>query len=117
MREPIRLPASHHPSGVSNGQRHPDRARPGRKRIERRMKAEHPYRILVVDDDASLHGVFACMLAREAGIPIRKQGAGDVIDPASEIHFPQFEIDFAFQGKEGLELVRKALAENRPYTM
>jgi signal transduction histidine kinase len=39
------------------------------------------------------------------------------VEATMPLTFPTFEIDFAFQGQEGLERVRKALAQERPYTM
>jgi PAS domain S-box-containing protein len=94
------------------------------------MKPEQPYRILVIDDDESLHGVFSCMLGSDFPPPKfngNSHGNGNgsglaemsrvVTTPTPPLTFPTFEIDFAFQGQDGLECVRKALAERRPYTM
>lgn len=38
-------------------------------------------------------------------------------EPPPSPSFPTFEIDCASQGQEGLECVRKAIADSRPYTM
>ena len=92
------------------------------------MKPEQPYRILVVDDDASWHEMFGSMLASDVSPPKSNSngngnGNGHVELPAAvavaqtALTFPTFEIDFAFQGQEALEYVRRALAERRPYTM
>jgi two-component system sensor histidine kinase/response regulator len=75
-------------------------------------------RILVVDDNEAIHKDFrkifgggsATVAALEAaemllfGEEASSNGAG-------------FEVDSAFQGKEGLEMVRKAVAEGRPYPL
>ncbi len=106
------------------------------------MKPAQPYRILVVDDDAALHDVFSLMLSPMPEPPKLANGhetqtllkrnfppfpgtASNAVDDATLVlaeepvvaDFPTFEIDFAFQGQEGLERVRQALAEERPYTM
>jgi PAS domain S-box-containing protein len=110
------------------------------------MKPEQPYRILVVDDDKALHGVFSAMLGSASQIrdPKKKangngnaigngtgtgngngngnghahgQGKSPLMGVPEQQPFPTFEIDFAYQGQDGLERVRKALAERRPYTM
>jgi PAS domain S-box-containing protein len=82
------------------------------------MKLTHPYRILVVDDDEALHGVYSCMLDPEINSPPPGRAAKtEPADTNPSASFPRFEIDFAFQGREGLERVRQAMAEKRPYTM
>jgi PAS domain S-box-containing protein len=106
------------------------------------MKPAQPYRILVVDDDAALHDVFSLMLSPMPEPPKLADGhetqtllkrnfppfpgsTSNAVDDATLLlaedpvvaNFPTFEIDFAFQGQEGLERVRQALAEERPYTM
>lgn len=66
------------------------------------------YRILVIDDEATVHEAFQLMLSPAAGganVKLRDQD------------FPLFEIDSAFEGEQGLAFVKKALAEKRPYTM
>jgi signal transduction histidine kinase len=82
------------------------------------MSSPRPYRILIVDDDESLHGVFACMLAPASDF----FPAARVTEPVGWLEspkpvFPSFEIDFAFQGQQGLDLIIRAQAEDRPYTM
>ncbi len=105
------------------------------------MKPAQPYRILVVDDDAGLHDVFSLMLSPMPDPPklpgeSRPQtqltrnfppfpgtepdaanGTVFLVEEPVVADFPTFEIDFAFQGEQGLERVRQALAEERPYTM
>ena len=59
------------------------------------------------------------MLAPASDFPAQKQADAAAVpgETALEPTFPTFEIDFAFQGQEGQACVRKALAEERPYTM
>ena len=80
-------------------------------------------RILIVDDNSSIHADFrkilcpdnsgdAEVMAMEAVLFDDHQPKGK---PLAE---PQaFELDSAYQGQEGLEMVKRALAENRPYAL
>jgi signal transduction histidine kinase len=78
------------------------------------VSATPPYRTLIIDDDARVHQVFASMLSRDFSRSARSQ-AQALAMPAAQ--FPVFEVDSAFNGQHGMECVRKALAEQRPYTM
>jgi signal transduction histidine kinase len=83
------------------------------------VSATHPYRTLIIDDDAGVHELFASMLSRGWVQPPSSQPAGPAA-PAGAISaadFPIFEVDCAISGEQGLECVQKALAEKRPYTM
>jgi signal transduction histidine kinase/ActR/RegA family two-component response regulator len=75
-------------------------------------------RILVIDDNKSIHEDFRKILGggRDTG-RLDSMEAGLFGTAASERSMPLFEIDSAFQGQEGLELIEKSLRENRPYTM
>ncbi len=76
-------------------------------------------RILVIDDTAAIHEDFRTILARDA----RDTSALDrveaaIFDATSEkTQFESFEVDSAFQGQEGLEKIRQALQEGRPYAV
>ncbi len=73
-------------------------------------------RILVIDDNRSIHDDFRKILA-PADI------AGDALDEVEAALFgttrqvQTFAIDAASQGEEGLQMVKQALAEGRPYAM
>ena len=72
-------------------------------------------RILVVDDNVSIHGDFRKIL----GAPDAADAALDAAE-ARLLGAPQtqaFEIDTASQGKEGLQLVERSMAEDRPYAL
>ncbi len=76
-------------------------------------------RILVVDDNEAIHEDFRkilqCDPEIDAGLSEARAALfGEVVAP---IVRQTFEIDSAFQGEEGLELVLRALAENRPYAL
>jgi len=77
-------------------------------------------RILVIDDNEAIHGDFRTILCPEAAGPSLDQseellfGSAPAAAPSVE---RSFEVDSAFQGQEGLAMIRRALAEQRPYAM
>lgn len=77
------------------------------------------HRILVIDDNQAIHGDFRKILHREkfdsnGFIETETALFGD--KPLQPV-FHSFEIDSAFQGQEGLDLVQKSLREKRPYAL
>lgn len=80
-------------------------------------------RILVIDDNEAIHKDFHAILSA----PIADNSALDEAKTAIFGHehetnkindgWKPFELDSAFQGQEGLEKVRKAIEEDRPYIM
>jgi signal transduction histidine kinase len=76
-------------------------------------------RILVIDDNKAIHADFRKILLPAQG------ERDDLLATESELfgesttqsRLPQFEIDSAYQGQEGFELIEKSLVENRPYAM
>src|SRR3954469_2801357 len=76
-------------------------------------------RILVIDDNAAIHDDIRKILARPRGeSPSLEEAEALLFGEAKERSQSQtFEIDSALQGQEGLELVRKALEEGRPYAL
>lgn len=80
------------------------------------MRPHTNHRILVIDDNRAIHDDFRKILCPE------KSGIDDL-----EVAFfgrtapvslqPEFEVDSAFQGSEGVEAMRRALEEGRPYAM
>ena len=78
-------------------------------------------RILIVDDNASIHLDFRKVLGAQA--EHSAQAALDVLEAnlfgetAAASARPSFDIDSAHQGQEGVAMVRQALAEGRPYAM
>ncbi len=76
-------------------------------------------RILIVDDNHSIHADFRKILCGEnvRKTAVKKMGALLFDTPAPAPSQECFELDSAYQGQEALELVKKSLAENRPYAM
>ena len=81
-------------------------------------------RILVIDDSTAIHMDFRRILQQE---PPRSRGELDALGEAIfGADFPSgvpasppadYEVDSAFQGEEGVALVRQALAAGRPYCL
>jgi two-component system sensor histidine kinase/response regulator len=78
------------------------------------------HRILVIDDNRTIHEDFRKILLRPKNAP------NDLAEEESELfgetasssfQLPAFEIDSAYQGQEGLDLIEKSLRENRHYAM
>jgi signal transduction histidine kinase/ActR/RegA family two-component response regulator len=73
-------------------------------------------RILVIDDNRAIHEDFRKILCADSGQRLvdsfEATLLGEVEPPPSEA---QYEIDSAFGGQEGLELVRQAVDDGRPY--
>ena len=75
-------------------------------------------RILIIDDNAAIHEDFRKVLCGpvEAGNALElleTELLGETVVAVA----PQFELDSAFQGEEGLDKLRDAQAEGRPYAM
>src|SRR5208282_4036328 len=85
------------------------------------MKASIAQRILVIDDNAAIHGDFRKVLdgggEDNAQVALAVLEAGLFGEARGTGSRPRFEIDSAHQGQEGVELVRKALGQGRPYAM
>ena len=75
-------------------------------------------RILVVDDNAAIHGDFLKILCPDIAPSAVDELESSLFDsetaPAAEA---AFEMDSAYQGQEALAKVKQALAENRPYAL
>jgi two-component system cell cycle sensor histidine kinase/response regulator CckA len=82
-----------------------------------------PYRVLIVDDTASIHQDFAKVLAPPASATratldeLASAVFGRPAAPPPPPAVSTFEIHSAYQGMEALELVRRATNEGRPYAV
>ena len=79
-------------------------------------------RLLIIDDNPAIHEDFRKILvpddapANACGIEEDEAAIfGDA--PVATAQSVVFEVDSASQGQEGLDLIRRALQEKRPYTM
>jgi len=79
------------------------------------------HRILLIDDNASIHGDFRKVLSSEARD--EAQAALEALEAdlfgeeKSGTVRPNFEVQSAYQGKEGVEMARAALEQGRPFAM
>jgi PAS domain S-box-containing protein len=76
-------------------------------------------RILIVDDNESIHSDFHNILCPDEVDQTNVNEMEAVLfEETKRVEQPKgFELDSAFQGKEGLEMVKKALEEGRPYAL
>jgi two-component system sensor histidine kinase/response regulator len=76
-------------------------------------------RILVIDDDRSIHNSFRAILrgADPGKSPLDEAEAGVLGEATSRPRAVGFTMESAYQGEEGVELVRRALDNGQPYAM
>src|SRR5260221_6478617 len=76
-------------------------------------------RILVVDDNHAIHEDFRKILGgnRAEGKALDEAEAALFGEPEAKASLARFELDSAFQGKQGLERVQQALESGHPYSV
>ena len=78
-------------------------------------------RILIIDDNKSIHGDFQKILSpgTTTGQVLSITETELFGNSTGEVEVPQaqFEISSAYQGEQGVELVKKAVEDKRPYAM
>jgi signal transduction histidine kinase len=76
-------------------------------------------RVLVIDDSESIHEDFRAILgSNKANTTALNEAKAVIFSEISQTsEHIGFEIDTALQGQEGLQKVKHALSENRPYAM
>ena len=79
---------------------------------------EKNLRILVIDDNRSIHGDFQKVLVKKRTDEKTRAMEAVLFGKAVE-SYPaiRFQVDSAYQGKDGFEMVKHAVAESRPYAM
>ncbi|TVQ98790.1 MAG: response regulator [Desulfovibrionales bacterium] len=77
------------------------------------------YRILIIDDNVAIHEDFRKILerSRPSEDMLREMESELFGQEDTAVASADFVIDSAAQGKEGLEMVRRAKNENRPYAL
>jgi two-component system cell cycle sensor histidine kinase/response regulator CckA len=76
------------------------------------------HRILIVDDNPAIHEDFRKILCQTRPGKAEVQGLkAALFDKGPAAATTEFELVSAFQGQESLELVKQALAEDRPFAM
>ena len=74
-------------------------------------------RILIVDDNTSIHADFRNILCPDNSDDAAANEMEAVLFGENKPEEMSFELDSAYQGQEGFEMVKRALAENRPYAL
>jgi two-component system, cell cycle sensor histidine kinase and response regulator CckA len=76
-------------------------------------------RILVIDDNPAIHADIRKILIKSANAHATMEEAEELLfgDQTAPDVSLEFEIDSAYQGQDGLEKVKAALAEGRPYAL
>jgi PAS domain S-box-containing protein len=74
-------------------------------------------RILIVDDNTSIHTDFRNILCTGNPNDAAANEMEAVLFGEDKPDEMSFELDSAYQGQEGFEMVKRALAENRPYAL
>ena len=77
------------------------------------------HRILIIDDNPAIHADFRKILCPAKASDTKLKGIESALfDEAPTVSETiSFELDSAYQGREGLDMVRKSLADNRPYAL
>lgn len=80
---------------------------------------EMTHRILVIDDNPSIHKDFQTILLEEEESETLNTLRDEVFGNKSNDHGAKniYELDFASQGQEGCEKIKQACSENRPYEL
>src|ERR1041385_6543582 len=82
-----------------------------------RAEKENSSRILIVDDTRAIHEDFRKVLTRSESTALEKAEAELFGKPATAVERANFILDSAYQGKEALELVKRAMSDSRPYAL
>jgi diguanylate cyclase (GGDEF)-like protein len=74
------------------------------------------HRLLMIDDNPAIHEDYRKILAGR-GTQISAAEAALFGEARPSVSRPTFDVDSAMQGREGVELARRALVEGRPYSV
>lgn len=78
------------------------------------------YRVIVIDDTPAIHADFRKVFETASPIPDEMNAAAALLFDdvkAATVEAVEFSIDSAQQGKDGVDMIRAAGAENRPYAL
>ncbi len=91
----------------------------GKEEAVKKMTVEKNRRILVIDDSEAIHEDYRAVLTDADAHPINVDEEETAIfgTALNSLKHGYFEIDSAFQGREGLDKVEQSLLEDRPYAM
>ena len=75
------------------------------------------HRLLMIDDNPAIHEDYRKILTGCDDTQISAAEAALFGERQSTVSRPTFDVDSAMQGRDGVELARRALAEERPYSV
>jgi diguanylate cyclase (GGDEF)-like protein len=75
------------------------------------------HRLLMIDDNPAIHEDYRKILTGRDDTQISTAEAALFGEPQSRLSHPTFALDSALQGRDGVELARRALLEGRPYSV
>jgi diguanylate cyclase (GGDEF)-like protein len=75
------------------------------------------HRLLMIDDNPAIHEDYRKILAGGDDTRISAAEAALFGESQPTVSRPTFDVDSALQGRDGVELARRALAEGRPYSV
>lgn len=83
------------------------------------LPVERNRRLLVIDDNRAIHDDFRKIFSPDsiAAAALDKTETALFAKPRNVLRQIQYEIDSAYQGQEGVRLVKQALDKERPYAM
>jgi len=79
--------------------------------------AASSYRVLTIDDSPAIHGDFKKILTARRDRELDAEEALLLGEAPPERDETSFELDYALQGQAGVELVRRARDQGRPYAL
>ncbi len=75
------------------------------------------FRILIIDDNPTIHEDFLRILKANHHSSELETLSLELFGHQQKIQLPNFEIDVAFQGIEGIKYIQEALQQGRPYSL
>ena len=75
------------------------------------------HRLLMIDDNRAIHEDYRKILTGGDDTQVSAAEAALFGKPQPAVSRPTFDVDSAMQGRDGVELARRALAEGRPYSV
>jgi diguanylate cyclase len=75
------------------------------------------HRLLMIDDNRAIHEDYRKILTGCDDTQASAAEAALFGEPQSTVSRPTFDVDSALQGRDGVELARRALLEGRPYSV
>ncbi len=87
--------------------------------MNKNMPADKNWRVLVIDDNRSIHDDFRKILSPATAMAAASDATEAAVfgPPTDAVQLTQFEVDSAYQGEEGVLRVKQALEAGLPYAL